>query len=424
MKAEIIAVGSELLTPDRLDTNSLFLTEHLNRLGIEVVRKSVLGDNRELLGAAFQEAVERVELVISSGGLGPTEDDLTRETVAEVLHRKLLLNEEILRYIEGRFRALGREMPPVNVRQAMVPEGAEAIHNPRGSAPGLWIEDRGKILALLPGPPRELKPMFLEEIVPRLERRSHGLRMFHRELRVAGMGESAVEQRILPVYSRYPAVHTTILAAPGEIQLHLRMWTQDAQEAQRTLDEIERGFEIALTDRIFSDDGSSMEEVVARALTLNLATIAVAESCTGGLLAQRLTSIAGSSTYFLGGVVCYSNELKTAWADVPPATIAAKGAVSSEVAIALAEGIRRRVGSALGVGITGIAGPGGGTEDKPVGTVHIALSHAGGVAERGTRFPGDRETVRWHASQLALDMVRVHLLYKDKTRAAQLTPRS
>jgi nicotinamide-nucleotide amidase len=424
MKAEIIAVGSELLTPDRMDTNSLYLTEELNKLGIEVVRKTIVGDNRELLAEAFRDALNRVPLIIASGGLGPTEDDLTRETVAELLGRKLILNDAILRYIEGRFRELGREMPAVNVRQAMVPEGAEVLENPRGSAPGLWLEDAGRCIALLPGPPRELKPMYLEQVLPRLQRRSSGFRMFHRELRVAGMGESSVEQRIKPIYTRYADVNTTILAAPGEIQIHLRLWTDDTAHAQKTLDEIVQGFELALTDRIFSQDGSSLDEVVARILTMNNATISTAESCTGGLLAQRLTSIAGSSSYFLGGAVCYSNELKTAWADVPPEMIQSKGAVSGEVAIALADGIRRRTGSTLGVGITGIAGPGGGSEEKPVGTVHIALSHAGGVKERGVRFPGDREAIRWHASQLALDMVRIHFLYNGGEPPARSSKRS
>jgi nicotinamide-nucleotide amidase len=413
MKAEIIAVGSELLTPDRLDTNSLFLTEELNKLGIEVVRKSILGDDRERLGAAFKEALDRVELVISSGGLGPTEDDLTRETVAEVLGRKLQLNNEIVHAIEARFRSFKREMPEINIRQAMVPEGAEPLDNPRGTAPGLWIEDAGRLIALLPGPPRELKPMFLAAILPRLAPRVSGVRMYHRELRVAGMGESHVEQRIAPVYKRYTQVNTTVLASPGEVQVHLRMWTDDTPLAQTTLDEIVQGFEIALADRIFSQDGSTLEEVVARLLTMNNATISAAESCTGGLLAQRLTSISGSSSYFLGGVVCYSNERKTAWTDVPPELIFAKGAVSGEVAAALADGIRRRVGSTFGVGITGIAGPAGGSEEKPVGTVHIALSHATGVKERELHFPGDREMIRWQASQIALDMVRIHFLYNS-----------
>ena len=414
MKAEIIAGGSELLTPDRLDTNSLFLTEELNKIGSEVVRKTVVGDNRDLLGEAFRDALNRVPLIISSGGLGPTEDDLTRETVAELLGRKLRRNDDILRYIEGRFRALGREMPEVNVRQAMVPEGAEILENSRGTAPGLWLEDAGHSIVLLPGPPRELKPLFREQVLPRLERRASGVRMFHREIRVTGLGESHVEQRIMGIYKRFPEVNTTVLAAPGETQVHLRIWTDDAEHAKKALDEIVKGFEIALSDRIFSQDGSSLEEIIAAELTMHNATISAAESCTGGLLAQRLTSIAGSSSYFLGGVVCYSNELKTAWAGVPVELIQAKGAVSAEVAVALAEGIRRRVGSTFGVGITGIAGPGGGSEEKPVGTVHIALAHAGGVKERSVRFPGDRESIRWQASQVALDMVRIHFLYNGK----------
>ena len=418
MKAEIIAVGSELLTPDRLDTNSLFLTEELNSIGIEILRKTIVGDNRQLLAEAFRDALDRVPLIVASGGLGPTEDDLTRETVAELLGRKLRRNEELLRHIERRFRSLGREMPEVNVRQAMVPEGAEVLENPRGTAPGLWLEDGGRTITLLPGPPRELQPLFREQVLPRLKRRVSGARMYHREIRVTGLGESHVEQRVQSIYKRYPEVFTTLLATPGEVQIHLRMWTADARHAKHTLDDMAQSFHIALTDRIFSEDGRSLEEVVAQQLTVNNSTIAAAESCTGGLLAQRLTSIAGSSSYFLGGVVCYSNELKTAWADVAPELIVSKGAVSAEVAVALAEGIRRRVGSTLGVGITGIAGPAGGSEEKPVGTVHVAISHAKGTKERGARFPGDREAIRWQASQVALDLVRVHFLYGSQSAAS------
>ena len=416
MKAEIIAVGSEMLTPDRVDTNSLFLTEELNKLGIEVVRKTIVGDNRDLLAEAFRDALARVPLVIASGGLGPTEDDLTRETVADLLGRKLRLHEDVLMSIKARFRSFGREMPEVNVRQAMVPEGAEVLENPRGTAPGLWIEDGGHMIVLLPGPPRELKPLFLEQVAPRLDRCSPGVRMFHRELRVAGMGESHVETRIAHIYKRYGDVQTTVLAAPGEIQIHLRLWSDDARHAEKTLRDIVEAVHLALGDRIFSTDGQPMEEIVAQQLTLHNATIAAAESCTGGLLAERLTRIPGSSSYFLGGVVCYSNELKTAWADVPAELIEAKGAVSTEVAIALAEGIRRRVGATLGVGITGIAGPSGGSDEKPVGTVHIALSYPGGVKEIGRIYPGDREAIRWHASQIALDMVRVHFLYNNSVK--------
>jgi competence/damage-inducible protein CinA-like protein len=414
MKAEIIAVGSELLTPDRIDTNSLFLTEELNKLGIEIVRKTVVGDDRALLLEAFRDAVNRVPLTIACGGLGPTEDDLTRETVAELLGRKLARNDAIVHAIEARFRSFGRPMPDSNVRQAMVPEGGEPLDNPRGTAPGLWIEDRDRLIVLLPGPPRELQPMFREQVLPRLQRRISPLRMFHRELRVTGLGESHVDSLAGPVYTRFPEAQTTVLASPGEVQIHLRMWTVDAKHAAATFADIERGLDLALSDRIFSRDGSPLEVVVANDLLKQNATIAAAESCTGGLFAERLTTIAGSSAYFLGGVVCYSNEMKTAWADVPQEMIATKGAVSTEVAIALAEGIRRRVGSTLGVGITGVAGPGGGSEEKPVGTVHIALANATGVRERALRLPGDREMVRLQASQAALDMVRVHFLYNGQ----------
>jgi len=415
MKAEIIAVGSELLTPDKIDTNSLFLTEELNKLGIEIVRKTVVGDDRALLLEAFRDAVNRVPLIIASGGLGPTEDDLTRETVAALLGRKLVRNDAIVRAIEARFRSFGRQMPDSNVRQAMVPEGAEPLDNPRGTAPGLWIEDREQTIILLPGPPRELQPMFREQVLPRLRRRISPVRMYHRELRVTGLGESHVDSLAGPVYTRYPEVQTTVLASPGEVQIHLRIWTADSVHADALFADIERGLDLALSDRIFSRDSSPLEEVVARELLKQKATISSAESCTGGLFAERLTTIAGSSAYFLGGVVCYSNEMKTAWADVPPEMIASKGAVSSEVALALADGIRRRVGSTLGVGITGIAGPGGGSEEKPVGTVHIALAGATGMRERALRFPGDREMVRMQASQAALDMVRVHFLYNGQT---------
>jgi len=417
MKAEIIAVGSELLTPTRLDTNSLYLTEQLNRLGIEVVRKVVVGDQRDQIRDAFGEALGRVEVVVSIGGLGPTEDDVTRDAVAELLGRKLQRNDAVLRGIEARFRRIGRQMPEVNARQAMVPEGAQVLENSRGTAPGLWMETDGHIVILLPGPPPELKAVFSEEVEPRLAKRSRGPRLFRRELRVAGMAESEVEQHIAPIYTRYTDAATTLLASPGEIQIHLRVWSRDATAAEKLLNEIVERIVLALGKNVFTTKGESLEEVVARQLTLNGATIAVAESCTGGLLAERLTSIPGSSSYFLGGVVCYSNDLKSAWVDVPAELIAGKGAVSAEVARALAQGIRQRSGSTLGLGVTGIAGPGGGSPEKPVGTVHIALAEASGSKEHSMRFPGDRDRIRWQASQTALDMIRRHFLYASQSKA-------
>jgi competence/damage-inducible protein CinA-like protein len=414
MKAEIIAVGSELLTPDRQDTNSLFLTAELNKLGIEVLRKTIVGDERALLLEAFRDALNRVPIIISCGGLGPTEDDLTRETVAELLGRKLVRSDAVVLAIEARFRSFGRQMTENNLRQAMVPEGAELLTNPRGTAPGLWLEKGDQVVVLLPGPPRELKPLFLEEVLPRLQRRAPAGRMFHREFRVTGLGESHVDHLAGPIYTRYPEVQTTVLASPGEVQIHLRMWSADAEHAGNTLAAIQQALDLALAERIFSRDGSPLEAVVAHQLLQHNATIAAAESCTGGLLAERLTTIPGSSAYFLGSVVCYSNELKTAWAGVPPELISTKGAVSSEVAVALAQGIRRKVGSTLGMGVTGIAGPGGGSEEKPVGTVHIALAGPTGVRERAVRFVGDRDMIRMQAAQAALDMVRLHFLYNGQ----------
>jgi len=411
MDAEIIAVGSELLTPYRLDTNSLFLTAELNRLGFQVRRKVVVGDHDEDLKDAFRRALDRADVVVSSGGLGPTADDRTREIAAETLGRKLKLDDAILRHIQERFRKLGRTMPEVNMRQAMVPEGAEPLENTRGTAPGLWLDAGGKILVLLPGPPGELQPMFVNEVKPRLARRGGKLRLYTRELRITGLPESEVDQRIAPICAKYPGTETTILFSAGEIQLHPRLWSDDEEDALKLLDQITKGFALALGEHLFTTSGETLESVVARELQERQATIAVAESCTGGMLAARLTNVAGSSAYFLGGVVSYSNDLKSAWVDVPRDLIESKGAVSSEVALAMADGIRRRAGATLGVGITGIAGPGGGTAEKPVGLVHIAIADEKSHKERGYRFLGDRDRIRATATQTALDMVRRYFLY-------------
>ena len=317
----------------------------------------------------------------------------------------------MLRRIEGRFRRLGRTMSENNKRQALVPEGADVLENPVGTAPGLWLEPDGRVLVLLPGPPPELQAIFTQHVEPRLARLGGGLRLYSRELRIAGLPESEVDQRAAPIYSGYADVETTILAAPGEIQIHLRAWSNDAAAADRTLNEMVERLTLALGESVFTTSGESLEQAVARELTRHQATIAAAESCTGGLLAERLTRVPGSSAYFRGGVVCYSNDLKTAWADVPPELIESQGAVSSAVAQALAAGIRLRTGATLGVGVTGIAGPTGGSPEKPVGLVHIALADAVSGSERAVQLSGDRERIRWQASQLALDLVRRYLLH-------------
>ncbi|MGB6546150.1 MAG: nicotinamide-nucleotide amidohydrolase family protein, partial [Candidatus Acidiferrales bacterium] len=279
------------------------------------------------------------------------------------------------------------------------------------------------IVILLPGPPRELKGMFEAEVEPLLARRAPALRLHHRELRVAGMPESDLDQRIAPIYKTYSDVETTLLASPGEIEVHFRIWSADAAEADRRLDELERHMALSLGEYIVSTGGETQEQVVGRLLTANHATIATAESCTAGLVAERLTRVAGSSAYFLGGVVCYSNELKTAFADVPAEMIETHGAVSPEVARALAEGIRRRTGAALGIGVTGVAGPSGGTPAKPVGTVYIGLATNSGTIERALKLTGDRERIRWQASQSALDMLRRHFLGASESHRGAVNPR-
>jgi competence/damage-inducible protein CinA-like protein len=406
MDAEIIAVGSELLTPFRQDTNSLYLTGKLNSLGIEVRFKTVVGDDRERLAATLRLALTRSDLVILTGGLGPTEDDLSREVAAEVLERPLREVAEIRQRIEERLKRLGRSMAANNLRQAMVPEGADWLRNDRGTAPGLWMDQQGAIVVLLPGPPGELEAMFEASCLPRLESRSGGARLRTRVYKVVGLPESEVDQRIAPLYKPYQNPVTTILSTLGTIEVHLRAHGASDQEAETLLSELGDKIEFALGDHIFSSRGETLEEVVGMYLVLKQKTVAVAESCTGGLVAERLTRIPGSSGFFLGGVVCYSNEVKTHFVGVPVEMIAAHGAVSKPVAQALAEGIRRRAASSLGLGITGIAGPSGGTAEKPVGLVFVALADDRSTEVRQFRFPGERERVRMWSSVAALEMIR------------------
>jgi competence/damage-inducible protein CinA-like protein len=408
-QAEIIAVGSELLTPFRLDTNSLFLTEQLNRLGIQLIRKTVVGDNRAALSEAFRQALERADLVISSGGLGPTEDDLTRDALAQATGRRLLPDKQLLASLRERFARVGRTMAANNERQALVPEGARVLPNPNGTAPGLWLELDNRVVVLLPGPPRELRAIFIGEVLPLIEPRAPARRLMHRLLLVAGLPESTLDRRIAPIYGPYRQVETTILASPEGIEIHLSTWSEDFAGSERMLDELSASIAAELKDAVFSKTGESLDQVVARQLQSAGATIAVAESCTGGLVSARLTNIPGSSAFFLGGVVSYSDEMKIAWVGVPRELIDRHGAVSAEVAVAMAEGVLHSSDATLGLGITGIAGPGGATPEKPVGTVHISLADSSGARQRLFRFPGDREQIRRLTAQSALDMVRRHL---------------
>jgi nicotinamide-nucleotide amidase len=410
VNAEIIAIGSELLTPFRQDTNSLYLTEKLNQLGVEVIFKTIVGDDRERLTEAASLAISRAEIVIFMGGLGPTEDDLTREAVADALGLELHRDPAIITSLEQRFAARGWKMAPNNLKQADVITGATVLPNANGSAPGQWMsgryEGRERILILLPGPPHELKALFEEQCVARLRAKLPPQFIATRELKITGLGESQCDTRVAPIYKLHTDVQTTILAGAGEIQLHLKTRAASLEAAQARVDQLVGKIEEELGDAVYSDNGDSMEQIVGYYLQMRDATLAVAESCTGGLLAERITSVSGSSRYFVGGAVVYSNQLKTAFADVPTELIEKHGAVSREVAAALAEGIRRRTGATLGLGITGVAGPTGGTETKPVGLVFHALASDAGTEVAERKFPGDRKRIRRFASQQALDMVR------------------
>ena len=414
MNAEIIAVGSELLTPYRTDTNSLYLTEQLNQLGIDVVFKSVVGDNLPRLIAAAQHALFRSDIVIFSGGLGPTQDDLTREAVARALALELRRDPEILARLEERFAARGWKMAPNNAQQADVLDGATVLPNANGTAPGQWLsgkfDERERIIVLLPGPPHELKALFESEVRERLQVKVPAAYIASKVLKVAMLGESQVDARVAPIYKQHTDVETTILAGAGEVQLHFKSRGETLDAAQRRVDEVAGAVEDELDDAVFSRNGESLEQIVGYWLQMRNATLSVAESCTGGLLAERITSISGSSRYFLGGAVVYSNQLKTELAGVPADMIERHGAVSREVAAALAEGIRYRCESTLGVGITGVAGPNGGTPDKPVGLVFHAVASDSGTEVVQRNFPGDRKRIRWFASTMALDMVRRKLM--------------
>lgn len=408
--AEVIAVGSELLGATRLDTNSLFLAGQLGALGIELRAKSVVGDDRIRLRDVFLAALSRADLVILTGGLGPTDDDLTREVVSDALGRPMKEHADIVDRIQARFARRGLRMPDVNRRQAMVPEDAQVLDNPNGTAPGLMIEHGRQVVVLLPGPPRELQPMFEALSTSQLAPRAGQWNIYRETLFVAGRGESHVEEIAQPIYSRWtkesPPIETTILAMPGQVELHLSLRSTPGSGQGRLRDARDELMH-ALGSDVFSTDGRSMEEVVGGLLRERGLTISAAESCTGGLLMTRLTDVPGSSAYVLGGAVTYSNELKSVLADVPAALIEAHGAVSEPVAVALADGIRARTGASLGLGITGIAGPGGATPDKPVGTVAIALTGDNLPARvRTFSLIGGRPQVRFQATQAAMDMVR------------------
>lgn len=414
MKSEIIAIGSEMLTPFRQDTNSLFLTEKLNEIGVTVAFKSIVGDRRKDLVNAIRTALGRTDIVILMGGLGPTEDDLTREAVAEALSVTLRRDATQVAALHARAATWRITMPENNLKQADVIEGATILPNANGSAPGQWLdvpfEGFRKLIMLIPGPPSECKPLFESECLPRLRAIVPQRFIAQRTLKAAMIPESQADKLLAPIYTQYTDVETTILAHNGDIQLSLLCAKKQIETAQQRVDELASKMEEALDDWLYSSEGESLEQIVLYYLGLRQATLAIAESCTGGLVAQRITAIPGSSRSFLGGAVVYSNELKTSFAGVPAELIEQHGAVSEEVARALAIGIRERTGATIGLAITGIAGPTGGSDTKPVGLVYIGVSDANRTDVLERNFRGPRQRVRDWTAQQALDLVRRRLM--------------
>ncbi len=409
MRAEIIAVGSELLTPYKLDTNSLYLTEKLLEVGIKVAYKTVVGDNREDLYKAIKDASKRVPLIILTGGLGPTEDDITREVVANFLKKELILKEEIIEKIRRHFEVRGIKMPDINIRQAFVIEGALVMENNVGTAPGLWIDEEKIKIALLPGPPRELKPMVENFLINELKKYG-SYNYYSRTMRIVGLTESETEEKIEDIISGLKNPWINILAIPGQIEINiLGRGKNSIEEAEDRVNEVFNRILERLKDYVFTLEKESLEEVVGKLLKKRGESLSVAESCTGGLLSNRITNISGSSAYFERGVVTYSNNAKMEILGVKSETLKKHGAVSRETALEMVEGIKRLSKTDYGLAITGIAGPTGGTGEKPVGTVFIALSTPQKSEVFKYRFIGDREKIKWQSSQQALYHLWKHL---------------
>jgi nicotinamide-nucleotide amidase len=412
LSAEIIAIGSELLTPDRTDTNSLWLTGKLNEIGIDVKLKTVVGDDEARLEDAIRDAMTRSDVVITTGGLGPTEDDITRQVSARAVGRELVYHDDIEAHLRERFKQWGRDMPETNKRQAYVIDDADVLPNPNGSAVGMMVEIEGRFLIILPGPPRENQPMFNDHVFGRLQAKAGDFFTRKRVLRVSGIGESALDEAIAPIYRSYKKVQTSILFNKTEVEVHLFATGESYADADRTIEELVGKISEKLGAAVFALNGETMEEIIGRQLSSRGETLATAESCTGGLIAKRLTEISGSSSYFMEGAVTYSNEAKVRTLSVPRETLDQYGAVSAETAEAMAKGMRERSGTTYAVSVTGVAGPTGGSEEKPVGTVFIGFADENKVKSIKFVLPGDRYLIRWRASQAALDYLRRQILKK------------
>jgi len=419
--AEIIAIGSELLTPEKTDTNGLWFTEKLNEIGLEVKLKTIVGDDEARLEETIRDAMKRSDIVITTGGLGPTEDDVTRPVAARAIGRELVYHTDIEDHLRGRFKSWGREMPEINKRQAYAIESAEILPNPNGSACGMLVNVDGKLLAIFPGPPRENQPMFSDHVLPKLKASSGGLLVRKRILRVTGMGESAIDEAIAPIYRAYKDVQTSILFSKSEVEVHLSASSTEEGKALAVLDELSGKISEKLGIAVFATNGETMEQVIAKLLTDQGKTVSTAESCTGGLIARRLTELAGSSKYFMEGAVTYSNDAKMRTLNVRKETLDKFGAVSSETADEMARGMRALADTDYAISVTGVAGPDGGSEEKPVGTVWFGLADRERVKTVKVVFPGDRYLIRWRSSQAALDILRRRLLQHSESKTTQTT---
>jgi nicotinamide-nucleotide amidase len=409
MRAIFIAVGSEMLDLDRIDTNSLYVARRLREKGILMDMKVVVGDHMDHLSWIVKKACQRAQLVILSGGLGPTEDDITREAVAAALKKKLVFQESIVADLQKLFQRRGMVMPEINTRQAFVIEGAEVIANPAGTAPGLYLADENCRVLLLPGPPNELIPVF-EDVFSRHIAPAANYFIYSRTFRLCGIGESDADSRIADIYRKYRNPVTTILASQGMIELHFLGRSKNSDEEARELtDELAEKVRERLKDFIFAEKDISLPEAMVEELKKRKLTLAVAESCSGGGLGNQITNVAGSSEVFLGGVIAYANRLKTGLLGVPQEVLEKHGAVSRQTAREMAAGIRRLCAADIGLAITGIAGPGGATADKPLGLVHIHLQAENCDKEMRQLFSGSREMIKMRAITQALNLLREYL---------------
>ena len=406
MKLEVVTIGTELLLGQTIDTNAAELGRALAAAGVEVVRHTSVADRPELIRAAVTEALDRTGFVITTGGLGPTRDDMTKREVAAVFGKALQLDETVLRALEDRFRRLGRAMPAVNRTQAEVPEGATVLPNPRGTAPGLWVEDRARVVVMLPGVPSEMRGLLAEEVLPRLAARGTGRVVRSRSVRTTGIAESALAERVGAIEEEIAPLTLAYLPSTEGVDLRVTAWGLREAEAERRLAQVAAVLRERAGEHAYGADGADLAAVVLDQLRARKGRLVVAESCTGGLLGARITAVPGASSVFIGGVVAYDDVVKSGTLDVSPELLEQYGAVSEQVVSAMAEGVQRQFAVDAALAITGIAGPTGGTADKPVGTVWLAARLGAHTRALKRIFPGDRGEIRARSAQAALDLLR------------------